>query len=147
MNKGIKRVTAVLGAVALAGAITACKQCGSHHGDLSGKIKGHVAASLDKIDATEEQRGKINAGVDQVVADGQQLHKGNQGLANKVVACLLLDTPDRAWLHATVDEKAKEFTGFAHRTVDRLVEISAVLTPGQRAQLKKRYEAAHEEGK
>jgi len=146
MNKSIKRVTAIIGAVALAGAITACKQCGSH-GDLSGKIKGHVAASLDKIDATEEQKGKINAGVDQIVADGKEIYNGNQGLKNKMVGCLLLDTPNSAWLHATVDEKAKELTGFAHRTVDRLIQISTVLTPGQRAELKKRYEAAHGEMK
>ncbi|KAA0894058.1 Spy/CpxP family protein refolding chaperone [Oryzomonas rubra] len=146
MNKGIKRIAAVLGAVAMAGAITACKQCGSH-GDLSGKINGHVAASLDKIDATEEQKGKINAGVDQIVADGKEIYNSNQGLKNKMVGCLLLDIPNSAWLHATVDEKAKELTGFAHRTVDRLIAISAVLTPGQRAELKKRYESAHGEMK
>jgi len=142
MNKSIRKIAVILGAVAMAGALGACKQC-DFHSDLSGKIKRHVAASLDKIGATEDQRTRINGGVDEIMADGKAIHEGNQGLKNKVVACLLLDTPNSAWLHATVDEKAKELTGFAHRTVDRLIRISAVLTPAQRAELQKRYESAH----
>lgn len=142
MNKGIRKVTAILGVVAMVGALGACKRCGSH-GGLSGKIKEHVTASLDKVGATGGQKASINSEVDQIVADGKAIHDGNQGLKNKVVACLLLDTPNSAWLHATVDEKAKELTGFAHRTVDRLIRISAVLTPAQRAELQKRYESAH----
>jgi hypothetical protein len=42
-----------------------------------------------------------------------------------------------------VDEKAKEFTEFTHRTVDHLIEISAMLTPEQRSELKKGFDSAH----
>lgn len=146
MRKGMKAVAAVLGVVLVSGALTACKHHGSH-GDLSGKLKEHVDASLNKVGATDEQKAKIGVVTDQIVADGQQLRKNDQGLKAKVVGCLLLDTPDREWLHNTVDEKAKEFTGFAHRTVDRLIEISAVLSPEQRSELKKRFVSAHDEKK
>lgn len=146
MKKGMKAVAAVLGVALVSGALTACKHHGSD-GDLSGKLKEHVNASLKKIGATDEQKVKIGVVTDQIVADGQQLRKKDQGLKAKVVGCLLQDNPDREWLHNTVDEKAREFTGFAHRTVDRLMEISAVLSPEQRSELKKKFESAHGEKK
>jgi len=60
-----------------------------------------------------------------------------------VTGCLLHDNPNREWLHKTVDEKSLEITGFAHRTIDHLIEISAMLTPEQRVKLKKEIESAH----
>lgn len=142
MKKGMKTIAAVLGVVLVSGSLAACRDHGSH-GDHFGKVKEHIDASLKKVGATDEQRAKIGGIADQIVSDGQQLKKANQGLKARFVGCLLLDTPNREWLHSTVDEKAKELTVFAHRTVDRLIEISAVLTPEQRSELKKGIEAAH----
>ncbi len=142
MKKGMKAVVAVLGVALVSGALTACKHHGSH-GDLSGKLKEHVDVSLNKVGATDEQKAKIGGVTVQIITDGQQLCKNNQGLNAKFVGCLLQDTPNREWLHTTVDEKAKELTGFAHRTVDRLIEISTVLTPDQRSELNKKFETAH----
>lgn len=142
MKKGIKAAAAILGVVLVGGSLTACKHHGTH-GDQSDKIREHVGASLKKVSASDLQRAKIDGIMDQIASDGKQLCQNSQGLKNKVVGCLLLDTPDRAWLHGTVDEKARELTGFAHRTVDRLIEISAVLTPQQRLELKSGFESAH----
>jgi Spy/CpxP family protein refolding chaperone len=142
MKKGMKAVAAILGIVLVGGTLGACKHHGSH-GDHAEKIKEHIDASLKKIGATDEQRTKIGGVTNQIVTDGQQLCKNDPELKAKVVGCLLLDTPNREWLHTTVDEKAKELTGFAHRTVDRLIEISAMLTPEQRSELKKQYKSSH----
>lgn len=142
MKKGMKAVAAMLGIVLVSGALTACKHHGSH-GDQVGKLKEHVEETLKKIGTSEEQQAKISGVLEQIVADGKQQHSADGELKGKVVECLLQDTPNREWLHTTVDEKARALTGFAHRTVDRLVEISALLTPVQRAELKKKFAASH----
>jgi len=144
MKKGMNAVAVILGIVLVGGTLGACKHHGSH-GDHAEQIKEHIDASLKKIDATDEQRAKIGVVTNQIVTDGQLLCKNDPELKAKIIGCFLLDTPNREWLHTTVDEKAKELTGFAHRTVDRLIEISAVLTPGQRSELKKKFDSAHGE--
>jgi Spy/CpxP family protein refolding chaperone len=146
MNRKLKTVMAMLGTLVVAASLSACKHpCMG--GDHSEQVKKHVNASLKKVNATDEQKTKIDAVVDQISADGKQVYGANQGLKAKVVGCLLLDTPNSAWLHATVDEKAKELTAFAHRTIDHLIVASAVLSHEQRSELKKGFDAAHGEKK
>lgn len=140
MKKALKAVVAGI-AVLSVGTLAACT---SHHSSHDPKkLKEHVEASLKKVDATDEQRLKIGAVTDRIIADGGDLCKSSQGLGKKIADCLLLDKPDKEWLHRTVDEKAGELTAFAHRTVDSLIEISGVLTSGQRTKLQAGYEAAH----
>lgn len=139
MMTSFKAAVACLAVVSL-GALTACK---AGHGHDPKKLKSHLDSSLKKVGATGEQRAKIGTIADRIISDGSELHKKNGGLGRKVAGCLLLDQPDKQWLHQTVDEKAKELTQFAHRTVDRLIEINQTLTPEQRAQLKAGYEKAH----
>ena len=131
MKNSMKAVGAVVGVVLLGATMGACRPHGSH-GEHGKKLREHFDASLNKV-------------TDQIVADGQRVSKSTKGVSAKVAGGLLLDNPDRQWLHKTVDDKALEFTGFAHRTVDRLLEISALLTPEQRAKLKKWLESAHGE--
>lgn len=140
MKKVIKAAAAVL-AVSSIGALAACSH--GMHGHDPKKLKGHIDSKLKSIGATEEQRTKIDGIADRIIADCDQIHKNNKGLRQLVIGSLLLDSPDRELLHRTVDEKAKEFTAFAHRTVDGLIEISGTLTHEQRAELKKRIEAGH----
>lgn len=140
MTRRMKTVAAAV-AVLSVGMLAACKhQHGSHNLQ---ELKEHVDVTMKKIGVSEEQRTKIGAITDRIIADGKEFHTSNQGVREKVVACLLLDTPNREWLHQTVDDKAKEFTAFAHRTVDSLIEISGTLTTEQRADLKKRLETGH----
>lgn len=144
MKKQMKAVGAVVGVILLGGALGACRPHGSHGGHGK-QLREHFDASLKKVGTTKEQMAKINGVTDQIVADGRQVSKSNKGVAAKVAGGLLLDNPDRQGLHKAVDDKAQEFAGFAHRTVDRLIEISAMLTSEQRAKLKKGLESAHGE--
>ncbi len=140
MKKTLKAVVAGM-AILSVGTLAACK---SHHsGHDPKKLKEHVEASLKKVGATDEQRLKIGVVTDKIIADGSDLCKNSQGLGRKFASCLLLDKPNKEWLHQTVDEKAKEMTALAHRTVDNLIEISGMLTGEQRAKLQTRYDAAH----
>lgn len=142
MKKGMKVVAAILGVVLVSGSLVACKHHGSQR-DHAKMMKEHVDSTLSKIDATDEQRAKIGEVTDQIIADGKQLREKNAGDKAKLVDALLQETPDSKLLHSAVDEKAKQLTEFAHRTVDRLVEISTVLTPKQRADLYERYQSTH----
>lgn len=139
MMTSFKAALACLAVVSI-GAVTACKP---DHGHDPTKLKSHLDSSIQKVGATKEQRAKIGVISDQIIADGSGLCKANQGLPRKFSDSLLLDQPDKEWLHRTVDDKAAELTGFAHRAVDRLIEISQTLTPEQRAQLKAGYQKAH----
>lgn len=142
MKPVMKAAATIFGVVILSGAVSACKHHGSS-GNHAEKAKEHMSATLKKIGASEEQQTKINGVMDVIVADGRTLRSDNRELKGKIADSLLQDAPDRAWLHSTVDEKAKEFTAFAHRTIDRLVEISAMLTPQQRTALKEKLAAHH----
>lgn len=117
--------------------------CTAHHGHGKDKLKEHIESALKKAGASDEQLRKIAVVTDRLTADCAELHRNNRGLGARFVDRVLLDTPDKEWLHRTVDEKAVELTAFAHRTVDGLIEISGMLTGEQRAALKKRYDAAH----
>lgn len=139
MKNRMKLVVAGLALLSL-GTLAACK---GHHGHDPAKMKQHVDSSLKKIGASDEQRAKIGVITDKIFGEGAEICKSNQGLGKKVVACLLQDKPNKEWLHQVVDEKARELTAFAHRTVDNLIEINGNLTPEQRLELKSRIESAH----
>ena len=140
MKKTMKVVVAGLAIISV-GTLAACKP--HHSGHDPKKLKEHVEASLKKVGATDEQRLKIGAVTDKIIADGSDLCKNSQGLGKKMADCFLHDKPNKEWLHQTVDEKAKEMTAFAHRTVDSLIEISGMLTTEQRNKLQNSYDAAH----
>lgn len=143
--KNVFKVIAAVVAVTSLGTLAACKVSNMAHDPK--KLKAHVESKLRSIGATEEQRTKIGAITDRILSDCGEIHKNNKGLRQKFVGCLLLDTPDREWLHRTVDEKTKELAEFAHRTVDSLIEINGTLTSEQRAELKKQIESKAEKAK
>lgn len=146
MKKGFKTIVTVLALVLAGSLLTGCHHRHGYHGDpekMAEKLEKHLDHVLSKIDATPQQRDKIRLISAQIAEDARQLRSKGAENHGKIVACLLLDTPDRQWLHGQVDQKTKEMNEFAHRTVDRLIEISAVLTPEQRAKLEKRFESAH----
>src|SRR6185369_2754316 len=121
MRTSLKVVVAGMAAVVSLGMLSGCK--GHHgHGHDPEKLKEHVDSCLKKVGATQEQRQKIAGITDRIIADGSEICKNNKGLGKKFADCLLLDKPNKEWLHQTVNEKAKELTAFAHRTVDSLIE-------------------------
>lgn len=130
-----KGVVAIVAVVSV-GMLSACKH--GHHGCDPQMLKEHVDAKLKAIGASGEQRAKIGGITDGIVADLQELKQKNKGISQKFIGCLLLDKPNSQWLHAMVDEKAQELVAFAHRTVDRLIDVSGNLTPEQRAELRQR---------
>jgi len=136
----------VLGKIALVTATIALgglAACSHDHKQFDEKmVKKHVISKLEEINATEEQKAKICPLVEGIIGDCRDLLQRNKGLLRKVAGCLLLEKPDAAWLHKTVDEKTQEAAAFLHRSVDSFIEISGALNGEQRAKLQKKVETA-----
>jgi len=147
MKNIFKPILVIGAAIFVGGLLTACNyhRCGGHHDPekIAKRFEKHLTHVFDRIDTTPEQTGAIRLISAQIVADAKQLHASGMEDQEKIVACLLLDEPDREWLHDQVNQKTREMNEFTHRTVDRLIKISEILTPEQRMELKKRFDSAH----
>jgi Spy/CpxP family protein refolding chaperone len=135
----------VLGAVALAGF-----GCGHHGGGHSRDpaqvakfVNARIDDLLDDVDATPDQRTKIHAIADRMLAEGQALHGDHAKVHDTVLAQWRAETPDKAALHALVDERMDALRKAAHDAVDAGVEAHDVLTPAQREKLAKKAERWH----
>ena len=150
MKKSYKRTVAILAAVFVVSILAACHHGHRGHGnpkEIAIHMEKSVSHVLSAIDVTGEQREQIDRLIGALVEDAKQVHSGHEVDRDNIVACLLLDKPNGDWLHGKADEKAKAWTEFSHRSVDRFIEISAVLSPEQRAELKERFSSAHGAGK
>lgn len=107
------------------------------------KMLDHVDRGLKKLGTTDEQNEKIHLITSRISEDAIQTHKSCSAGKSRLIANLLSDNPNREELHQQVDEKAKATTEFVHRVMDRMIEISAVLSREQRYELMKRYESKH----
>lgn len=137
--KMLKKVAPVIAVVALGG-LAACSY--GHKGLDENAVRKHAVSKLDDIGATDAQKAKICPLVEEVISDCRDLHQRHKGVLRKMLGCLLMEKPDAAWLHRTVDEIAQDGTAFMHRSVDNFIGISAALDVKQRAKLQKRVEKA-----
>jgi Spy/CpxP family protein refolding chaperone len=94
-----------------------------------------VSEKLDEIDATPEQRQKIQEIKDRLLKEGQALHEGKDGLHEEMLAILAQDNPDPVRVKALVHQRTDALVRFADDATDAMLELHATLTPAQRAQL------------
>jgi protein CpxP len=135
-----------VGAVALTGFAGGC---GAHRfgprdpAEVAAFVSGRVDDLLDDIDATPEQRTRINAVKDRLLASATKLHGARAQAHDAVREEWAKDQPDAARLHALVDARAEEMKAFAHQAVDAGAEVHGILTPEQRAKLAKKADRWH----
>jgi Spy/CpxP family protein refolding chaperone len=116
---------------------------GHHDGALMARlVDAHVGEVLDELNATPDQRERVNRIKDRILAEGKALHSGSQGLHQELMGLLQQDQPDAARLHELVDSRAAAFRAFGHKLADGVLELHGVLTPEQRQQL-----SAHAKGR
>lgn len=130
------RWTALIALVVATSLMGAChKHMGGHitAEKMAAKLSEHVEHALKKIGATKEQRVKIGLVTNQISADAIQTHRRCASDHAALAANLLSDAPNREELHRQVDQKALVVTEFMHRSMDRMIEISSLLTPEQRS--------------
>ncbi len=106
-------------------------------------VTDQVDDVLDDLNATDAQRQQIHAIKDRLLAQGMELHKDGEPLHGEVKAQWESATPDRARLHALVDQRFDAMRAFAHQAVDAGIEVHDILTPEQRAKLEKKAERMH----
>jgi periplasmic protein CpxP/Spy len=137
MMKKIALVTfaAVLGL----GALSACAartDPGSERADKAyGFLTNRVDDALDDLEATDDQRVKVNAVKDRLFDEAMSFRDDNKDARKAAIAEFMRDEPDAKKLHALVDARIDEARKMMHDTVDGMVEVHAVLTPEQRAEL------------
>lgn len=150
MKKTIAIAAGALLAAAGFVALTGFAGCGArHHGhgrdpaEVAAFVSARVDDALDDLDATPDQRAKINALKDKLLAAGQQAHAGSKEAHEALFAEWKSETPDAQKLHALVDARIDAMRAFAHQAVDAGVEAHGILTPEQRAKVTKKIERWH----
>ena len=122
--------------------LTGFAACGHHRShdpaDLAAHVTARLDGALDDLDATPAQRQQIQAIKDRVLADAQKLHATRQ--ADHALALAEWDaaSPDRAKLHALIDQRGDALRALAHQAVDAIADAHDVLTPDQRAKVSKK---------
>ena len=111
--------------------------------ELAAFLEKRFNKVLSKLGTTEEQDEKIAAITRRITEDALETHKQFKEDHGRSMIELLSDNPEVQALHDKVDQRSLAITGFIHRTLDRLLEINAILTPEQRIKLKERMEKAH----
>jgi Spy/CpxP family protein refolding chaperone len=120
--------------------------CGHHPrtaDEISAAVTSHVDDALDDLKATDAQRQQIHAIKDRLLAEGLALRQAGEPVHQEVLAQWNSANPDRARLHALVDERIDALRAFAHDAVDAGVDVHDVLTPEQRAQVTQKVERMH----
>jgi periplasmic protein CpxP/Spy len=150
MKKTIAIAAGALLAVAGFVTLTGFGGCGGHgHGrprdpaEVASFVTARVDDALDDLNATPDQRTRINAIKDRLLASAQAAHGDRAATHDALLAEWKSAAPDAAKLHALVDERADAIKAFAHQAVDAGVEIHSILTPEQRDKLTKKIERWH----
>ena len=126
---------AALGAsVALGGIAIAGPGFGPRHGPPGG-FSMHLMLAFEQLELTEAQEELV---VRQHLKNRKQrsaMHEQMRADKEALTAELEKATPDRARIHALVDQTAERMKQHAHEHVDQLLDLHQTLTETQRAQL------------
>lgn len=143
------RTRFLLTLASLAGVVTLAGwgRCGpprSHDpAEMAAYVRDRVDDVLDDLSATDAQRTQIHAVEERMLARAASLHQGRDADRAELLAQWQSATPDKARLHALVDQRFEAMRALAHEAVDAGVEVHDVLTPEQRAKLEKKVERLH----
>ncbi len=144
-TKRKKRFIRPLIFLALTGALVAgavaCK--GHHHRHMTPERMKKMANwvvddVLDDIEATDAQSKKIHAIKARLLQEGMALKKQHRAVRKAMRAELAKANPDAKTLHRLVDQQRDRMSTLAHKATDAVLQVHAILTPAQRAQLLER---------
>lgn len=86
---------------------------------------------LEKIEATPEQATQIRAIRDELLAQAPERGRDRSELLDFWKEA----QPDAAKIHAAIDQRSEAHRAFANRMADAMLQVHAILTPEQRAQV------------
>ena len=98
-------------------------------------ITKHVAEAEDYVQATPDQRAKIDASVNNIVSILQSQRQDRRNMHQELVQLLTGDTLTTDQINAVAKEHADKLTALASKVAPEIVNIHNVLTPAQRQKL------------
>lgn len=118
-------------------------RCGA--ADAEGRAKkitraahSHVEDFLDDVDANDAQRTQVAALTDRVLQQGLPLIPEHMQAKKELIAEWRSKTPNASRIHAIVDERVDGVRKVLHTVADAAIELHALLTPEQRAEISER---------
>ncbi|WP_050726674.1 Spy/CpxP family protein refolding chaperone [Vulgatibacter incomptus] len=119
----------------------------AHHGPMDpekahAKIFARLDKILTKVEATPEQRSRINGIAERLWSERPE----RDGGPRELLSVWSEESPDAAAIHAKIDQKAEARRVFANRMADAMIEVHGILTPAQRAQVGQLLEERFERG-
>lgn len=106
-------------------------------------IRFAVNEKLDAIEATPEQRQKVQEVTGRLLQEAHALRQAKTELHDQMSELLAQDQPDPARAKALVQARVQEFSRFADDATDALLELHRTFTPEQRAKLLAEHRARH----
>jgi protein CpxP len=98
-------------------------------------ITKHVAEAEDYVQATPDQRAKIDASVNNIVSILQSQRQNRGNMHKELVQLLTGDTLTTDQINAVAKQHADKLTALAAQIAPEIVNIHDVLTPAQRQKL------------
>ncbi len=119
---------------------------GHHHLDaaeINFIVQHRIGRALSKVDATPEQRAKVEAIAKAAVDDVMAMRKDPTSLREKLLAILTADTVDRPALEALRADQFNVANAASKRILQAVAEAAEVLKPEQRRQLAEHWKQGH----
>jgi len=120
---------------------------GHHHpfdaDEINFIVQHRIDRALSKVDATPEQRDKINAIAKAAVNDVMAMRKDPSGRREKFLTIMKAETVDRSALEALRAERIDMADAASKRILQAVADAADVLKPEQRRQLAGRWEQWH----
>jgi protein CpxP len=102
---------------------------------IAARVDHRVERVLSRVDATQEQRGKVSGITKAAIADLSALGVAPWEVRGKFVELLRADTIDPAAFEALRAEQISKADAASKRIVQAVTEAASVLTPDQRREL------------
>ncbi len=126
----------VLGAAWLAPGLAGANPFGrGDHGDHAAWMRFWVGRTLDRVEATDEQRERVQAVIDGLEPRLEGLHGPRGELHQDFVQVFTAPQVDPAELERVRAEHLERFDQMSREVVGALAEVGAILTEEQRRQL------------
>ena len=107
-------------------------------------ISKHVAEAEDYIQATPDQRAKIDASVNNIIGILQSQGQDRRNMHQELVKLLTGDTLTTDQINAVAKEHADKIHALASKIAPEIVNVHDALTPAQRQKLAARAQELHQ---
>ena len=98
----------------------------------------------ETIDATDEQRVRLNGIKDEFVAKATEMHEQKEAMHAAFIAELRKEQISRETLNSLIDQKRAQMDEFINMALDHLIEFHQTLSAEQREKLAKKIEYFHD---